>query len=377
MYSTQITTSDGFSPTGARVNSNGAQCALYDASASGAPLSPEGDSDVPGEAEPIRRDYSLGPIAVDVRERLVGVLMDQQDAIVAQWGDALRHIVNSPYATLPEDDLAANLRVLFEADVQYLGGGDPEHLGSLVAAVAHVRFAQGFPLASMEQAISTMRGVVLPLVIREFSSEPERLSEAVSAILRTEELSSVRLAEVYQEVTAAKILAAQDNVLRAEHEKVVFCREMVRVATHEKLIVCDHGDIPAPHHVEPVEIANPRDVRRARHMAAQIAEDAGWDANRSYALQLCIGEAGTNAIRHAGTATFHVWREDDDSVSFRLADHGSGIDLCRIPIALRPGFSTGSSLGMGFTLMLELADRIHLATDHTGTTLLLTVKRAR
>jgi len=30
---------------------------------------------------------------------------------------------------------------------------------------------------------------------------------------------------------------------------------------------------------------------------------------------------------------------------------------------------------MGFTLMLELASRVHLATDHNGTTLQLTVGR--
>jgi len=37
-------------------------------------------------------------------------------------------------------------------------------------------------------------------------------------------------------------------------------------------------------------------------------------------------------------------------------------------VALKPGYSTAVSLGMGYKLMISSADRIYLCTGHEGTT---------
>jgi hypothetical protein len=52
-----------------------------------------------------------------------------------------------------------------------------------------------------------------------------------------------------------------------------------------------------------------------------------------------------------------------------VADTGRGITLENLPKALTPGWSSEPSLGMGFTLMLEMSDAIWLSTGAFGTTL--------
>jgi anti-sigma regulatory factor (Ser/Thr protein kinase) len=52
----------------------------------------------------------------------------------------------------------------------------------------------------------------------------------------------------------------------------------------------------------------------------------------------------------------------------RIEDHGPGIRPENLPATiLQPGFSTAVSLGMGYTIMLKLADQVWLATSPAGT----------
>jgi len=55
-----------------------------------------------------------------------------------------------------------------------------------------------------------------------------------------------------------------------------------------------------------------------------------------------------------------------------VVDHGKGMDTFTIPrIALVPGFTTKASMGLGFTIMLDSADLLRLATGAEGTTVWL------
>ena len=75
-----------------------------------------------------------------------------------------------------------------------------------------------------------------------------------------------------------------------------------------------------------------------------------------------VGEALDNAIKHAGGGIFQAFARDD-SLQIAITDDGPGIDFRTLPRAtLVPGFSTAASLGMGFTIMLQLCERVLLAT---------------
>ena len=77
---------------------------------------------------------------------------------------------------------------------------------------------------------------------------------------------------------------------------------------------------------------------------------------------VAYGEAATNAIKHGGGGHYYIYRKEH-AVQVSVEDEGPGIDFRTLPRAtLLPGFSTQASLGMGFTIMLDLADRVLLTT---------------
>ena len=60
------------------------------------------------------------------------------------------------------------------------------------------------------------------------------------------------------------------------------------------------------------------------------------------------------------------------TVRFSLEDHGPGIQFSELPRAiLKRGYSTTVSMGLGYTLILEMMDGIYLCTDPRGTTLVM------
>jgi hypothetical protein len=50
------------------------------------------------------------------------------------------------------------------------------------------------------------------------------------------------------------------------------------------------------------------------------------------------------------------------------SDRGSGIAAMSLPdVALKHGYSTAGTLGMGYKVMISVADRVYLATGPEGT----------
>ena len=68
----------------------------------------------------------------------------------------------------------------------------------------------------------------------------------------------------------------------------------------------------------------------------------------------------------------------DDRLQVAVRDAGPGIDFHTLPKAtLVSGFSTGPSLGMGFTIMLQSCARVLLSTRPGRTTVVLEFSAAR
>jgi anti-sigma regulatory factor (Ser/Thr protein kinase) len=110
------------------------------------------------------------------------------------------------------------------------------------------------------------------------------------------------------------------------------------------------------------------DLAIVRDAVAEIARNLGMEEERIFDFMLCISEAATNTIKHAdrGELTLH---QCDDALLAVVSDRGPGIPALSLPeVALRRGFSTAVSLGMGYKAMISLADRVYLATGPQGTT---------
>ena len=103
--------------------------------------------------------------------------------------------------------------------------------------------------------------------------------------------------------------------------------------------------------------------------------DQGLTEEKVQDAALCATEAVGNVVKHADRGSLAV-RTTEQTVTIRIDDQGPGIDFAHLPNAvLNAGFSTAPSLGMGYSILLEMMDHVHLSTDHTGTVLLLEIQK--
>jgi PAS domain S-box-containing protein len=109
-------------------------------------------------------------------------------------------------------------------------------------------------------------------------------------------------------------------------------------------------------------ITSPEQLAEARRRVVDACERRYPGRIRHADLLSPLGEALANALKHAGGGTCRVFATDD-CLQVAVADEGPGIDFRTLPRAtLVSGFSTAASLGMGFTIMLQLCDRVLLST---------------
>jgi anti-sigma regulatory factor (Ser/Thr protein kinase) len=92
------------------------------------------------------------------------------------------------------------------------------------------------------------------------------------------------------------------------------------------------------------------------------------DESRVYDFVLCLGEAATNAIKHASRGEVSVYQRNG-TLLLLVTDNGPGIQAINLPdVALKKGYSTTVSLGMGYKALISIADMVYLATGPEGTT---------
>lgn len=120
-----------------------------------------------------------------------------------------------------------------------------------------------------------------------------------------------------------------------------------------------------------LDITEPSQIAQARQLAEQVADAAGLDEEGKTDAALCVSEAVTNALKF-GTRVLFRGGCYEDQMRFVIEDDGPGLERSLLPqVTLQKGFSTGASMGMGFSLMLEMMDRVGLCTGPDGTTVLL------
>ena len=162
----------------------------------------------------------------------------------------------------------------------------------------------------------------------------------------------------------------------AEESKIEFYRRMISAATDGKLVITERPEIErmAGTSVASWEIHSANDTKTVRHGVEHTARSVGMDEPKLGQLAVAVGEATTNTVKHAGGghASLHC---PDSRLMLIVSDKGPGIPALTLPdVALKHGYSTAGTLGMGYKLMIQFADRIHLATDEEGTTVAIEMK---
>lgn len=116
-----------------------------------------------------------------------------------------------------------------------------------------------------------------------------------------------------------------------------------------------------------ITLRKAEDVGRARNCAEKILDKCKFSPKRRTQIMLCISEAATNAVKHAGGGLFQL-RLIGENIRIIISDSGPGMDFDRLPnMIFLKGFSTKVSMGYGFSIIYMLADKIYLATSREGT----------
>ena len=207
--------------------------------------------------------------------------------------------------------------------------------------------------------------------LREARRELERrVDERTAALAETNTALQREMTE--REQASQALETAQEQLLEAEREKKRFYREVIRAVTEDRFHLLDAAELAVEgERVLEMALTGAGAYARLRREVGEIARSAGMSEDQANDLVLAAGEAATNAIKHAKGIRCAVYL-CDDRIAVRVSDRGPGISPEALPASvLKPGFSTTVSLGMGYTLMLAMVNRVYLATGPEGTTVLL------
>ena len=186
----------------------------------------------------------------------------------------------------------------------------------------------------------------------------------------------VRITGTVQDVTEARL--AEDKLRAKDREIREAYSDVFSAVTGDKLLMMTSEEIENSLG-EPVgdtfSLSNFSDLSMARDYISSIINSHLPDLKNSYDVLVSAGEIMTNAIKHAGGCEVNIYRHDS-IVQLKISDSGPGIDFSILPKAtLVPGFSTEQSLGLGFSIVLEICTRVLLTTQPGHTSLVLEIER--
>jgi anti-sigma regulatory factor (Ser/Thr protein kinase) len=123
-------------------------------------------------------------------------------------------------------------------------------------------------------------------------------------------------------------------------------------------------------------VDDPISVPICRHALRGVLQDLGIDRMRAYEIELVVGEAAGNVVRHAYAGPGNMYRVElevfTDAVRLSVTDRGRGFDRASLDV---PGEEMDS--GRGIMLIEQVADATRLEWPATGGTQLTAEFRLR
>ena len=217
----------------------------------------------------------------------------------------------------------------------------------------------------------------------EFVTEAVRSGRPARREVRLELVGAYELLSAYPAGRDLWALSATDVTELREAERALHRQEegireayvdVLDAVTGGKLILLTEealqDELGAPLN-DAVAISSARQLAEARREIVAVAERGYPGRIPRTPLLNAVCEALENALKHAHGGTYQVFARDG-CVQVAITDRGPGIDFRTLPKAtLTPGFSTAASLGMGFTIMLHLCERVLLSTQPGHTAVVL------
>lgn len=165
----------------------------------------------------------------------------------------------------------------------------------------------------------------------------------------------------------------REAALATERDKHAFYRETILAMSEGKFQLVEPEEArdfirsPTLH----LAFSQAGELREVRRLTCEWARSQGLSEEAAHDFEIAIGEASTNALKHASGGELFGGR-DNGSIWIAVVDHGEGIDTFAIPrVAFQSGYTTKSTMGLGYTLMLAVCDRVMLASGPGGTTVIM------
>lgn len=171
-----------------------------------------------------------------------------------------------------------------------------------------------------------------------------------------------------------------EHRLEEEANRRQFYRDALQAVTRGKLFLCEPEELAevwsnAGASAGQRPIRSYADVPDLRHFVEQTLQEEGFSDERCHDMALCATEAAGNVVKHAESGRLEIRVEGEDAWIL-IEDRGPGIHFANLPRAvLTAGYSTAPSLGMGYSILLEMADALYLCTHTGGTSVLMLVSR--
>ena len=186
------------------------------------------------------------------------------------------------------------------------------------------------------------------------------------------------LSVYFRDITARK--RTEEALHESETRRRDALRDVLFSVTEGKLRLCEsRADLPDPAPVlfDTVTITREK-LAQLRRRVRQGAEQMNFPPERWQYLLTAVGEASMNAVVHGGgNAAGRIFLDDQKGlIQVWIEDQGKGIAAPTLHRAtLERGFTTAGTMGHGFWMTLQSADRIYLLTGASGTTVVLEQER--
>jgi serine/threonine-protein kinase RsbT len=122
-----------------------------------------------------------------------------------------------------------------------------------------------------------------------------------------------------------------------------------------------------------VTVGRDADIVSARQQGRELALAAGLSGSDLTMIATAISEVARNILVYAGAGTIRLSVEQEHGhlgVQVVAEDHGPGI--ADVELAMRDGYSTGKSLGLGLPGAKRLMDEFEIVSElGKGTTVMM------
>lgn len=208
------------------------------------------------------------------------------------------------------------------------------------------------------------------------------LSESDSAITR--ENNSFLISVGIQAGLALQNAVNVRRRLEEETNRRRFYRDALNSLTAGKLVFCERDELDSHwadcgKELVSLKLDSAERVPDSRHLTEKVMKEEGFEDEIVFNMVTCVSEAATNVVKYGPPGKMAI-KNDAEGIHVRLDDTGPGISFATLPKAiLLPGFScdTAPSLGLGYSVMLSMCDRIYLCTGKDGTSLILEIMTAK